>query len=247
MSSPQHWLGPGLIDDQIVQAHHLSHWIVDYVDLEESLAVGSMAQDLLAHAGLMLEHAGVSRDERDELVYVRPAPAWQLSRLSSWAAARWPETVIRQLFFTHASLVLIADDARDGLPSLLPSGAAEVIAAELAVHRNHWRRWTGLLFDRARDELDGAIGEAAGRCGDLFLSVETADPLTAHRGSADALRAAFLAAIEADLSEAGLTMPVLAPPCLRGGPATAAEFAPLLREIQYLHQDPAGLRYEVYP
>ena len=180
MSPQQHWLGPGLIDDQIVQAHRLSRWIVDYVDLEESLAVGSMAQDLLAHAGLMLEHAGVSHEERDELVYVRPAPAWQISRLSSWAAARWPETVIRQLFFTHASLVLIADDVRDGPPSLMPGGAAEIVAAELAVHRDHWRRWTGLLADGARDELHGAIGEAAGRCGDLFSPVDAGDPLTAH-------------------------------------------------------------------
>ena len=41
-------------DDLSLQSHQLSKWITDYFDLEESLAVGSIAQELLAHSAALM-------------------------------------------------------------------------------------------------------------------------------------------------------------------------------------------------
>ena len=58
-------------DDLFLHGHDLTRWITDYVDIEESMAVGSMSQEELAHGATLLEFAGDDPDhqEREELAH----------------------------------------------------------------------------------------------------------------------------------------------------------------------------------
>ena len=67
---------PRFADDLFLHGHDLTGWITDYVDIEESMAIGSMAQEELAHAATLLEFAGDDPVQRDWRLFVRPVDAW---------------------------------------------------------------------------------------------------------------------------------------------------------------------------
>jgi ring-1,2-phenylacetyl-CoA epoxidase subunit PaaC len=64
-------------DDALVHAHRLSEWVGHAPMLEEDLALGNVALDLLGQARALYQHAagieGAGRTE-DDLAYLRDAP-----------------------------------------------------------------------------------------------------------------------------------------------------------------------------
>ena len=77
-------------EDLFLHGHDLARWITDYVDLEESLAVGSMSQEDLAHAATLWAGLGHDSEWRDEKVYRSDPSSWRPSRLCTSRLLEWP-------------------------------------------------------------------------------------------------------------------------------------------------------------
>lgn len=144
-----------LADDLFLHGHSLSRWVVDYVDLEESLSAGTIAQDDLAHAVALWEAAGRSAPVRDDLVYERGIDEWHASPLGTWAAHDWPEVVARGVVLAVIARHILDND----------SVVDRAVRAEQAIHDEHWRRWTSILIgdDELRSAFLTAVSEALGR------------------------------------------------------------------------------------
>lgn len=155
-------------DDLFLHGHYLGRWITDYVDLEESLAVGSLSQDDMAHAGTLLELTGVTPAQRHERIFTRPTRDWASSRLLAFDTTHWPTTVARGLLVAAGSLVL-ADALGESRIERVKQ-AASVMSAEQRLHLTHWERWVKMLADssRNRTELADALVEMLGLGADLF-------------------------------------------------------------------------------
>jgi hypothetical protein len=162
---------PGLLrcaEDQFLHGHLLSARIVDYVDFEESLAVGSIAQEQLAHAALLIELAGYDVDGRDDLVYERPLADWWPSRLLAAELTGWPSTVVRSLLIGVAGLVWTRSIMDGAGPAVL--AAARAMLAEQELHVTHWSRWVRLLAGdpRTRAEIRECCAAVVPLARDVF-------------------------------------------------------------------------------
>src|SRR5439155_15983405 len=117
---------------------------------EESLAVGSIAQEELAHAATLMEFAGLTDEGRDAFIYERPADAWQPSALMAHRLSDWPATVLRGYLLASVGEVGSALLSLNRKPELQSAG--HVIAAEQRLHVTHWEHWVKML---GRDERTG--------------------------------------------------------------------------------------------
>lgn len=177
-------LALSLADDLFVQCQTLSPWTVNYVDLEESLAVGSIAQEVLAHGGVLYGLAGCQPSERDARIYARPASEWSVADLSFLPSVHWPDLVASAYLNAQASKVVVdalmerSERARQALA---------LVHSEQSLHIMHWRRWISMLTGAAEVavEMRAAIQSALGRSGDVLPTGDQHDAL--HHAWADAV------------------------------------------------------------
>ncbi|MFF5988767.1 Phenylacetic acid catabolic protein [Prauserella flavalba] len=155
-------------EDQFLHGHLLSSWIVDYVDLEVSLAVGSIAQEELAHAATLLGLAGQDRTDRDRFVYERPLSEWWPSRLVVADDRDWPSTVLRGLLVASAGMLLSRGLTEHSDEQVRQ--ATSTMLAEQELHRTHWTSWVRLLGGdaRTRDDFGKRGADLLPLAGDLF-------------------------------------------------------------------------------
>ncbi|MET8141402.1 Phenylacetic acid catabolic protein [Sphaerisporangium sp. NPDC005288] len=171
------WLA--LADDLFVLGNRLGERIVDYIDLEESLAVGSIGQETLAHAGTILSLCGFDEAAADAWFFDRPQARWRVSRAIE-RLTDWPSTVACGLVIAAAVVALAERTAetgpgRTGQAAEAGSGGAWLpaiiaIRDEQRVHLDHWRRWARALtaWPETSEEFARAYAEVTERAGDLF-------------------------------------------------------------------------------
>ncbi|MFF4911200.1 Phenylacetic acid catabolic protein [Streptomyces sp. NPDC001260] len=154
------WLA--LAEDLFVLGNRLGERIVDYIDLEESLAVGSIGQEALAHAETILTLHGFDTSAADAHLFERPQEQWRVSRVIG-RLTDWPSTVVCALVLAAAVSVLAEERAADE-----PAFAA--IRDEQLVHLEHWRRWARALaaWPETSEEFTRAYAEVTHCAGDLF-------------------------------------------------------------------------------
>ncbi|WP_217240915.1 Phenylacetic acid catabolic protein [Streptomyces sp. AC555_RSS877] len=194
------WLA--LADDLFVLGNRLGARIVDYIDLEESLAVGSIGQEALAHAETVLALHGFDESAADAHFFERPQEQWQVSRVIG-RLGDWPSTVVCGLVIAAAVTVLAEERAAKD-----PAIAA--IRDEQRVHLDHWRRWARALaaWPETGEEFTQAYAEVTRCAGDLL----GADP---HNAVPDALHGR-LAALVGDSGGPGSRLPHLPVPRAAG-------------------------------
>ncbi|MET8159339.1 Phenylacetic acid catabolic protein [Sphaerisporangium sp. NPDC005289] len=171
------WLA--LADDLFVLGNRLGERIVDYIDLEESLAVGSIGQEALAHAGTILSLCGFDEAAADAWFFDRPQARWRVSRAIE-RLTDWPSTVACGLVIAAAVVALAertaeAEPGRTGQAAEAGPGGAWLpaiiaIRDEQRVHLDHWRRWARALtaWPETSEEFARAYAEVTERAGDLF-------------------------------------------------------------------------------
>ena len=97
----------GLADDQLVLGHRLSQWTGRAPILEEELALGNIALDLIGQARGLYQYAGAlegaGRDE-DALAYHRDARGYLNLTLVEQPNGDFAQTIARQLFYTAMAL-----------------------------------------------------------------------------------------------------------------------------------------------
>lgn len=156
-----------LADDLFVQCQKLAPWTVNYVDLEESLAVGSIAQEKLAHGGILYALAGLSDTDRDAHIFQRDASSWSPSTLSFFSRDNWPNLIAGAYFCAQASLSTVSELMH------VSSTAFEqlrLVHSEQILHVNHWRKWVSLLLNNTetKSEMVSALSDAISHSGDLI-------------------------------------------------------------------------------
>ncbi|SOB81250.1 Phenylacetic acid catabolic protein [Streptomyces sp. 1331.2] len=160
------WLA--LADDLFVLGNRLGARICDYIDVEEALAVGSIGQEALAHAGTILTLHGFDQLAIDAWFFDREQAQWQVSRAIE-RLTDWPSTVACGLVVAAAVTVLAEQTAEVGTdPALLSAIAA--VREEQLVHLDHWRRWAQALtaWPETEAEFTLAYAEVTELAGDVF-------------------------------------------------------------------------------
>jgi ring-1,2-phenylacetyl-CoA epoxidase subunit PaaC len=180
-------------DDALVLAQRLTQWITDAPELEEEVAIGNTALDLLGQARLLLARAGSvgvlgrSREEatasipdEDALAYFRDADEFRSTALVEAGNGDFARTMVRLLVAASVRLAVLVRlrDSRDPVLAAI----ADKGVKELTYHRDHAARWVLRLGDgtaeshrRAQDGVDAVWPLLA----DLFTATDVEARLTA--------------------------------------------------------------------
>jgi ring-1,2-phenylacetyl-CoA epoxidase subunit PaaC len=145
-------------DDALVLAQRLTQWITSAPELEEEVAIGNVALDLLGQARLLLARAGSvgvlgrsrslateSIPDEDALAYFRDADEFRCTALVSAPNGDFAQTMVRLLVASTVRLAVFAR-LRESRDPVLAAIAAKGVN-ELAYHRDHAARWLLRLGD----------------------------------------------------------------------------------------------------
>ena len=246
-------------DDALVLAQRLTQWVTAAPELEEEVAVGNIALDLLGQARLLLARAGSvgvlgrSREkatetipDEDALAYFRDADEFRSTGLVAAPNGDFAQTVVRLLVAATVRLAVFTR-LRESRDPVLAAVAAKGVH-ELAYHRDHAARWVLRLGDgtpeshrRAQAGADAVWPLLA----DAFAATGVESRLAAAGVAVDpaAVRDEVVAVLTEVLGRATLRMPEWpadAPPRGRVG-AHGPELTELLGTLQGLaRQHPAA-------
>jgi ring-1,2-phenylacetyl-CoA epoxidase subunit PaaC len=199
------WLG----DDALILAQQLGGWIARAPELEEDVALGNIALDLLGHARSLLHYAG-SFDGRseDDLAYWRDEPEFRCAWLFEQPNGDFAQTIARQLaasvfqFELYTALHASSDET-------LAAIAAKAVK-EVDYHRDHAVQWTLRLAggtEESRERMLRAVADVWPYVDELFRDEPLIDRLEGVAVRPSSLRASFDAVIGAVFAEAGIETP----------------------------------------
>ena len=151
-----------LADDALILGHRLSEWIGHAPMLEEELALGNIALDLIGEARALYSYAGAvegaGRDE-DAFAYRRDAGGFRNLLLVEQPNGDFAATIVRQ--FLYAAFIGPFWRALMGSRDATLAAIAAKAEKEAAYHRRHAGEWLIRLGDgtaeshrRAQEALD---------------------------------------------------------------------------------------------
>ncbi|MFD5215530.1 1,2-phenylacetyl-CoA epoxidase subunit PaaC [Microbacterium sp. NPDC058345] len=227
------WLG----DDALILSQQLGAWISRAPELEEDVALGNIALDLLGHARSLLHYAG-SWDGRseDDLAYFRDEPEFRSAWLMEQPNGDFAQTIARQLlasvymFELYRALTSSADATLAAI--------AEKSVKEVDYHRDHAVQWVLRLAggtEESRRRIVRAFADLWPYATELFRDEPLIDRLGDVAVRPSSLRAGFDAVVDTVFREAELEIPA-------GGSSSAGgrrgmhstPFGHLIAEMQVL-------------
>ncbi|WP_409483385.1 1,2-phenylacetyl-CoA epoxidase subunit PaaC [Arsenicicoccus dermatophilus] len=138
----------GLADDALVYTQRLGEWVSRAPAIEEDMAFGNIALDLLGQARALLTYAGqadgTGRTE-DDLAYLRDEREFRSVHLVEIERGDFAVEMARLLWFATARLAVMQRLTTSADETL--RGVAEKAVKELAYHRDHARTWVVRLGD----------------------------------------------------------------------------------------------------
>lgn len=151
-------------DDRLVLGHRLSQWCGHAPILEEDIALGNFALDLIGQASALLKLAGdvegMGRDE-DALAFLRDENQFRNAQLVELPIGDFAFTIVRQFLFDAFDVPLLDALTRSSSETL--AGIAGKAVKEAKYHLRHSAEWVVRLGDgtdeshqraqRALDEL----------------------------------------------------------------------------------------------
>lgn len=233
------WLG----DDALILSQQLGGWIAHAPELEEDVALGNIALDLLGHARSLLHYAG-SADGRseDDLAYFRDEPEFRSAWLFEQPNGDFAQTIARQLA-ASAYLFELYSALRASTDATL-AAVAEKALKEVDYHRDHAVHWTLRLAggtEESRRRIIRAIRDIWPYVDELFRDESLIDELDGIAVRPSSLRERFDAAIAAVFAEAELEIPDVR--ASSGGGRRGSHFPAmghLLAEMQVLARQHPG-------
>lgn len=202
-----------LADDALILGHRLSEWCGHAPLLEEELALGNIALDLIGTARRLYQHAGmVEGGGRDEnaLAYRRDAGAWRNLLLVEQKNGDFARTIVRQFLYEACAVPFWQAAAKSRDAAL--AEIADRAAREAEYHQRHAGDWLVRLGDgtaeshrRAQEALDdlwlytGEMFEVDAIVAALVEAGVAPDP--------SGLRPAWDAAVDRVLADATLARP----------------------------------------
>lgn len=236
-----------LADDALIASHRLAEWIARAPQIEEDVALGNIALDLLGQARLLLQYAG-SLDApprtEDELAYFRDERAFRNVSLVERPRGDFAVTMARLLLLAAYQRELYERLARSSDPTLAAIAAKAV--KEVDYHRDHARQWVLRLGDgtaASHDRMQAAVDAEWPWAAELF-DAGWVDPALVESGSAvdpESLREPVLGWVRGVLAEATLTEPTTRPAVSAGRAGRHTEaLGYLLAEMQHLARSHPG-------
>jgi len=242
----------GLGDDALILAQRLGEWITRAPQIEEDIALGNIALDLLGQASTLLGYAGdvegkatgTPRDE-DDLAFLRDEREFRNVHLVEIENGDFAVTMARQLIFSAYQFELYTALLTSIDPTL--SALAAKAVKEVAYHRDHATQWVLRLGDgtpESHDRMQAALDRVWPYVEEFFDTTDTADILAALPDiAADpaALRPAWSGYIENVIATATLSLP--APTWRSRGGRTgyhSENLGHLLPDMQNLHRSHPG-------
>lgn len=201
-------------DDAMVYAQRLSEWVANAPQLEEDMALGNIALDLLGQARPLYarvgELDGTGRGEDDYAMF-RDERQWRNAHLVEQERGDFAQEMARLLWFSayqgalHAALGASSDETLRGV--------AEKATKEVRYHFDHARQWVLRLGDgteESRRRMQAGLAWAAPYVDELFddepVALAAVDAGLVPTGPSS-LRATVQAAVEQVVVEATLAMP----------------------------------------
>ena len=235
-------------DDALVLSQQLGMWIARAPELEEDVALGNIALDLIGHARSLLHYAGTaSGRSEDDLAYWRDEPEWRNAWLFEQPNGDFAHTIARQLVAATYLVELYAALAESTDPTLAAIAAKAV--KEVDYHRDHATQWTLRLAggtDESRRRMVVAIADTWPYIDELFVDDELVERL-ASQGVAvlpSSLRPGFDAVLGAVMAEAELEPPTGRTAFVASGGGRRGShtehLGPLLAEMQVLARQHPG-------
>lgn len=227
------WLG----DDALILSQQLGAWITYAPELEEDVALGNIALDLLGHARSLLHYAGsFSGRSEDELAFFRDEAEFRSCWLVEQPNGDFAQTIARQ-FFASTYMLELYSHLRASTDSTF-AAIAEKAVKEVDYHRDHAVQWVLRLAggtEESRRRIIRAVADLWPYTAELFRD----EPLIERLGGAavrpSSLRAGFDAVVAAVFAEAALE--IASGPAATGGGrhgSHAPALGHLLAEMQVL-------------
>lgn len=232
-------------DDSLILAQQLGEWISRAPELEEDVALGNIALDLLGHARSLLHYAGTAdgRSE-DDLAYWRDESEFTCAWIFQQPNGDFAHTIARQLFVS-VYLFELYDSLRESSDATLAAVAAKAVK-EVEYHRDHAVQWTLRLAGgttESRQRMIRGLNDLWPYVDELFVDDELSATLAARSIAVlpFTLRPAFDAVIAAVLTEADLDA-LNAKPSSAGGRTGnhTARLGFILAEMQVLARQHPG-------
>ncbi|RXZ67784.1 1,2-phenylacetyl-CoA epoxidase subunit PaaC [Agromyces albus] len=198
-------------DDALILAQQLGMWIARAPELEEDVALGNIALDLIGHARSLLHYAGTaSGRSEDDLAYWRDEPEWRNAWLFEQPNGDFAHTIARQLAASVYLFELYGALMESTDPTLAAIAAKAV--KEVDYHRDHATQWVLRLAggtEESRRRMAVALNDTWPYVDELFHDDELVARLS-DAGTAvlpSSLRGPFQEIISAVLVEAELELP----------------------------------------
>jgi ring-1,2-phenylacetyl-CoA epoxidase subunit PaaC len=234
-------------DDAVVLAQRLGEWIANAPQLEEDVALGNIALDLLGQARTLLAYAGATEGlgrSEDDLAYLRDERAFLNVQLVEQPRGDFAATIARLLFFSTYQLALY-DRLQHSTDETL-AGVAGKAVKEVDYHRDHATQWVLRLgdgTDESHRRMQDGLAGVAPFVDELFTSDELERSLTERGVAVDVatLRPECDEYVDAVLAEATLQRPDATWTAHGGRQGIHSEpFGYLLAEMQHLHRSHPG-------
>jgi ring-1,2-phenylacetyl-CoA epoxidase subunit PaaC len=239
-----------LADDALVASQRLTEWVARAPQIEEDVAIGNIALDLLGQARLLYQYAGSQPSDggdlrtEDDLAYHRGEREFRNVCLV--------ERPNGDFAVAMARLLVVAAYQHELYGRLVHSTDATVAAVaakavkEVAYHRDHARQWVLRLGDGTEESharMQAAVDAEWAWVAELFEGAWLSPALVGAGVAVDptTLREPVLDWVRDVLDEATLTVPDARPAVTSGREGRHTEaLGPLLAEMQYFARSHPG-------
>ncbi len=239
-----------LADDALILAQRMGEWIAAAPQLEEDVALGNLALDLLGQARALLTYAGQleggGRDE-DALAYLRDERDFLNVQLVELPRGDFGFTVARMLVMASYQQALYAA-LQQSTDATLAAVAAKAVK-EVSYHVDHAMHWTLRLGDgtgESHHRMQVGLDEVWPYVDELFESDALTDRLSAAGIAVDpgSLRRPVLDRLGQVIAEATLSLPQISVRHTGGRRGIHTEhMGYLLAELQYLARSHPGAQW----
>ena len=196
-------------DDALILAQRLSHWISRGPELEEDIALGNIALDILGHARSFLTYAGLAMGKtEDDLAYWREEEEFTSLWMVEQPNGHFGVTIIRQLIvsiFQNLLYKQLTESADETLAAICAKAVKEV-----DYHRDHAIQWTirlGLGTEESAAKMRHALEILWPYVDEMFQDLELHRKLDGIAVLPSSLREDWDKEINAVLADSGLEIP----------------------------------------
>jgi ring-1,2-phenylacetyl-CoA epoxidase subunit PaaC len=230
-------------DDALILAQRLGWWISRAPELEEDVALGNIALDLLGHARSFLTYAGSAWGKsEDDLAYWRGEAEFRSCFLVEQPNGDFGKTIARQLVFSifqHELYSRLVDSADETIAAISTKALKEV-----DYHRDHAIQWTIRLGDGTEESklrIQAGLDSVWPYVAELFQDDELIERLGGVAARPSEMREPFDALVAQVLDEAGLELPDVQPAMTGGRAGKHSEhLGYILAEMQVIAREHPG-------